>query len=70
MFSQDPENPVDEVEFKFLHPRLDGFWDWPKKIDQKHVSAKLIFYGPRMPEAPTKKRVQVCRRRNCVLNFV
>ena len=55
MFSQDPESPVDEVEFKFLHPKLDGFWDWPKKIDHKHVSAKFILFGPCMPEAPTKK---------------
>ena len=55
MFSQDPGSPVDDVEFKFLHPKLDGLRDWPKKIDQKHVSAKFIFYGPCMPEAPTKK---------------
>ena len=55
MFSQDPESKVDEVEFKFMQPKLDGFWDWPKKIDQKHVSAKFIFYGPCMPEAPTKQ---------------
>ena len=55
MFSQDLESPVDEVEFNFLHPKLYGFWGWPKKINQKHVSAKFIFCGQCLPEAPMKK---------------
>ena len=55
MFSQDKESPVEKVEFKFFHPALDGFWDWPSKLDQQFVSAKFIFYGPCMPEPPVPK---------------
>ena len=54
MFSQDPESNVDEVDFSFMQPKPDNFWDWPKKKDEKRVNSKFIFYGPCMPEAPTK----------------
>ena len=55
MFSDDPESDVTAVDFSFKHRKLDGFWDWPKLRDEKRVEAKLIFYGPYVPEPPSKK---------------
>ena len=54
MFSNNPESDVDEVDFSFMHPKHDGFWDWPKKKDEKRVSSKFVFFGPCMPKAPSR----------------
>ena len=54
MFSFDRESPVDEVELKFLHPALDGYWDWPTVLDQKKVPVKYLFFGPCIPDPPKK----------------
>ena len=55
MFSHDHDSKVEEVDFSFLHPKHDRFWDWPQATDEKRVAAKYIFYGPCMPNPPTKK---------------
>ena len=77
MFSQDKESPVEKVEFKFFHPALDGFWDWPSKLDQQFVSAKFIFYGPCMPEPPVPQfqkdlnsKLKTRKRRKHYINFL
>ena len=58
MFAEDPDDPVNSIEFTFLHRKHDGFWDWPRKPDMKQVSSKFVFYGPCLPSAPTKKGFQ------------
>lgn len=69
MFSEDSESKVDQVEIKFMHPKIDGFWDWPKKIDQKLVSSKFVFYGPCIPEAPTRRGFKFSEEENLKLFY-
>ena len=52
VFADDPDDDVKEVEFSFLHPKLDGFWDWPKNNDDAQVSAQHVFFGPCQPCPP------------------
>ena len=70
MFANEPNDPVDSTQFTFMHPKLDGFWDWPKVPDEKKVSAKLVFYGPCFPSAPKKRRRDTRRRRVRGINIV
>ena len=37
-----------------MHRTHDRFWDWPKVKDEQRISAKFIFFGPYIPEPPTK----------------
>ena len=46
---------VKEVEMIFMHPKPDGFWDWPNKNDQTMIQSRFIFLGPCIPTAPTKR---------------
>ena len=55
MFAYDPESPVDKVKLTFMHPKLNGFWDWPEhEEDTDTVSAKFVFYGQCVPEPPIR----------------
>ena len=54
MFSFDPDSPVDEVEFRFLHPKMGGYSDWPRNEPSQKISAKFIFHGPCMPDLNRK----------------
>ena len=52
MFAPDPDSDVDKVEFTFLRPRIDGYWDWPRKEEKEIVDAKFVFFGPCHPSLP------------------
>ena len=55
MFSDDQDSLVNEIDISFMHPKQDNLWDWPKKADEKRVRSAFVFYGPTLPDAPTKK---------------
>ena len=60
VFSEEPEAPVTRAEFSFL-PYTCGFWDFPKKRDQKVIDAKFVLCGPCVPIVTSRKRLAVER---------
>ena len=57
MLNENPEASVTRAEFSFLQYTC-GFWDFPKKRDQKVIDAKFVFCGPCVPMVTRRKGYQ------------
>ena len=53
--NQTEEGDLRDVEIKFVHYGEGGFWEFPKKDDQKLVHPKFVFYGPCKPSEIRKR---------------
>ena len=54
VFSDDNDSPTTQVEINFLHYVSRGYWEFPKKVDEKLVDIKFVFTGPVTPKSITR----------------
>ena len=55
MFSNDHDSHATQVGINFLHYVSSGYWEFPRKADEKLIDIKFAFIGPMTPKSIIKR---------------
>ena len=54
VFSDDNDSHATLVEINFVHYVSGGYWEFPKKVNEKLFHIKFVFIGPVTLKSITK----------------